>query len=661
MTKLRFRQVHLDFHTSEKIAGIGSQFDPEEFAATLQAAHVDSITCFARCHHGMLYYDTQKFPERRHPHLTRNLLAEQIEACHARNIRVPLYITVRWDYYTSTRHPEWVVVDEKGCLVGTPPFEPGFYRNLCLNTGYVDFLAEQTAEVCELLPTDGVFFDIVFPVPCACHACLEGMLAQGLDPSRAEDRWSYARDVCRRFQERMTGLVQSYHPEATIFYNAGHVGPSLRHRLNTFTHLELESLPSGGWGYLHFPVTSRFARTLGLDLLGMTGKFHTSWGDFSSLKNPAALEFECLAMLAAGAKCSVGDQLHPTGRIDPATYDLIGGVYAQVEAAEPWCADAEPQVEVGVLTPEEFVTGSAGFTLPGAALGATRMLQELHQQFDLVDSETDFARYRVLILPDEIPVGEALAAKLRAFLAGGGKLLASAKSGLTPEGDRFALAEMGLEYVGPAPYSPDFLVPGKLGEGLADTGYVMYLPGVEVRPQAGAEVLSPVLKPYFNRTWEHFCSHYHTPAEGPADYPGVVQNGGCLYFMHPVFTQYHQNAPLWCKRLVGNALARLLPEPLVKTTAPSAAVVTLNAQPAQNRLVVHLLHYVPERRGQAFDTIEEVLPITGVCLSVRVDQPVSEVRLVPQEQGLEFRQEGGRVEFLVPEVRGTQMVEIRVG
>ena len=29
MTKLRFRQVHLDFHTSEQIAGIGSQFDPD--------------------------------------------------------------------------------------------------------------------------------------------------------------------------------------------------------------------------------------------------------------------------------------------------------------------------------------------------------------------------------------------------------------------------------------------------------------------------------------------------------------------------------------------------------------------------------------------------------------------------------------------------------
>lgn len=49
---MRFRQIHLDYHTSEKILGIGADFDPEAFAATLQKARVNSITCFGRCHHG---------------------------------------------------------------------------------------------------------------------------------------------------------------------------------------------------------------------------------------------------------------------------------------------------------------------------------------------------------------------------------------------------------------------------------------------------------------------------------------------------------------------------------------------------------------------------------------------------------------------------------
>ena len=84
---LPFRQIHLDFHTSELIPDVGIDFDPDEFADTLVRAHVNSITCFARCHHGWIYYDTALNPERRHPHLNRDLLREQIEACHARGIR----------------------------------------------------------------------------------------------------------------------------------------------------------------------------------------------------------------------------------------------------------------------------------------------------------------------------------------------------------------------------------------------------------------------------------------------------------------------------------------------------------------------------------------------------------------------------------------------
>ena len=64
---LRYRQIHLDFHTSGHIPDIGIDFDPEEFAATLKKAHVNSVTCFGRCHHGYIYHKTDIFPERIHP------------------------------------------------------------------------------------------------------------------------------------------------------------------------------------------------------------------------------------------------------------------------------------------------------------------------------------------------------------------------------------------------------------------------------------------------------------------------------------------------------------------------------------------------------------------------------------------------------------------
>jgi hypothetical protein len=54
--KLSPRQVHLDFHTSEHIPGIAEDFSAASFAKTVKDAHISSMTVFARCHHGWLYY-----------------------------------------------------------------------------------------------------------------------------------------------------------------------------------------------------------------------------------------------------------------------------------------------------------------------------------------------------------------------------------------------------------------------------------------------------------------------------------------------------------------------------------------------------------------------------------------------------------------------------
>ena len=73
---LPYRQVHLDFHTSECIEGIGSRFSRENFRAALIAGHINSITLFSKGHHGWSYHPTQvNLP---HPHLCCDLLDEQL-------------------------------------------------------------------------------------------------------------------------------------------------------------------------------------------------------------------------------------------------------------------------------------------------------------------------------------------------------------------------------------------------------------------------------------------------------------------------------------------------------------------------------------------------------------------------------------------------------
>ena len=177
---------------------------------------------------------------------------------------------------------------------------------------------------------DGLFFDIVGIRPCTCAACRKEMLEKGLDFGDETQVRAFAKQSIDRFKQKMSAFVRKHNDRCTIFYNAGHVGPCTKDSKEAYTHFELESLPSGGWGYLHFPVTARYARKLGKDCIGMTGKFHTSWGDFHSLKNQAALEFEAFRMLSFGFACSIGDQLPPDGRLNAATYRLIGKGYQPI-------------------------------------------------------------------------------------------------------------------------------------------------------------------------------------------------------------------------------------------------------------------------------------------------------------------------------------------
>ena len=675
--ELRFRQIHLDFHTSESIGFIGSDFDPDQFAETLAKANVNSITCFARCHHGWLYFASKAFPERRHPHLQKDLLPQQIDACHRRGIRVPIYLTVQWDHYTATRHPEWVAQDEAGRVIGTPPFEAGFYQTLCVNTPYREFLKRHTAEILETFPTDGLFFDIVSPVACACRHCREQMVAAGLEPSNAETRRQFGLQTINGFMRDMTRFVRERNPDCTIFYNAGHVGPRHRPVKAAYSHFELETLPSGEWGYLHFPVTIRYARTLGLDCLGHTGKFHTSWGDFHSFKNLPALRFECLRMLAHGAKCLVGDQLIPSGRIDADVYGLVGEVYREVARKEPWCVDARAVTEIGVLTPEEFTGGAVG-ALPEAIKGATRILEQGGHQFDVLDSAGDFSRYRLLVLPDHVPVVGELAEKLEHFVASGGSLIASFASGMDEMQARFATDLFGVTITDPGPrdlngnlvrgkaferhdYCEYLLPKGAIGRGLPSTEHAMYRRGMAIQAGPDAEVLAAMVSSFFDRTYRHFCSHRQTPSSGLEVQPGIVRKGRCVYFSSPIFSQYNDNAPRWCKQMVLNALDLLLPEPLVRHDGPSTLQVSLTRQARQHRWILHLLHFIPERRSEALDVIEDVIPLFQVNVKVKAPASLREVAIVPEGVPLAFRIEGPYVVFDLDRIDGHAMVSLTFG
>ena len=293
----------------------------------------------------------------------------------------------------------------------------------------------------------------------------------------------------------------------------------------------------------------------------------------------------------------------------------------------------------------------------------SRSGSEAQLQFDLIDTDRDFAAYKLLILPETIPVDDAFATKLQRYVEAGGALIASHRSGLTPDGARFAGDLLGVTLKGEAPYSPDFLVPGGgFADDLPRTAHVMYQRGLEVVPASDATVLAEVQAPHFNRTWRHFCSHRHAPSSGHVEYPGIVQRGRTIYFAHPIFSQYQANAPRWCRKLLEAAIDRLLPTRLVRVAGPTTLLTAMNHQPRRNRYVLHLLHYVPERRGEAFDIVEDVIPLHELSVQLNpgtnITANVVSVSLEPEGEALSFDADDGALSFTVPRLDGHAMVAI---
>lgn len=660
MNELSYRQIHLDFHTSPLIDRIGSEFDAVSFADTLVKAHVGSINIFAKCHHGMCYYPTKI--GRIHPNLHFDLMGAMIDACHQRGIKCPIYIPIGWEE-VSAEEESLLEVGEDGVAGHKRPFDDGYYkwRKLCLGKRkYIDFVLAQTDEIIDNYNVDGFWYDIVFQSECLCPDCIHEMKEEGLSPQNKQDVRKHDFQVVERFMKEVREHVNKRLPEATTFFNMS-LAPdngcdsqySIRRKLVYQTHIEIESLPSGEWGYDHFPLLSNYLNTFPKQLIGMTGKFHKSWGDHGTLKNMAALEFECYRMLANGAKCCIGDQLHPSGKLDPIVYEHIGKIYKKVEEYEPWCKNSEKVNEIGVYLCNEPLRDD--FTTDK---GVMHMLMELHRPFSFLDQESDFNLFKLIIFPDNILFDETLLLKTKAYLKSGGKILATNKSGLNVKGTEFALQELNVKFEQMNPYCPSYfnMMPAE-NDNIEKFNYVVYEQGTYVKPVGDVAVLGRIGESYFNRTYDHFSSHCQSPFNKLTGYPVVVYGKNAAYIAYPIFHNYMKDGVKVYRDLVEKVISLLIDEPLIRTNLPKTAELSIRQQ--SGRKLVHILHYIPQRKCENLDTIEDVIPLYNVSIEIKTDKKPRKVYSVSQNEELIFEYKNGYAKTVIPEVKGYEILAIQ--
>ena len=285
------------------------------------------------------------------------------------------------------------------------------------------------------------------------------------------------------------------------------------------------------------------------------------------------------------------------------------------------------------------------------------MLAELKYTFDIVNETMDFSPYKVLILPDDIPVTEVLKEKLKKHLECGRGIIASAKSGLDTEGKKFAMEEWGVEYKGTDPSNqPYFKMTDTSNEILGDMRWAMYDPGIIMDAKEGTEVLAEHIDSYFNRHRDAERGYFYTPPAKANGHAAITRHKNVYHIAFEIFHTYYTGAMLGHKEVVKQMLDTLLPDSLIKADElPRTSRVTITEK--DDMRIVHVKVTYPEKHGDT-EVIQDhnALPAGK---KIKIKGEYTKAVLAPTEEKVMTKIVDGYTEITLPEIFGYAMIVLK--
>ena len=644
------RQVHLDFHTSEHLKNIGEKFDKASWQKALVDAHVSSINIFAKGHHGYSYYPTKIGTQ--HPNLDFDLLKSQLEASHEIGIKTPFYFAIGWSVLDAVTHPEWVIKNKNGkskkgdliqSLNAEDPYPNFTWELLMPEGGYLEMILKQTEELCKNYELDGFWYDIIPNNAINYNAYSRaGFKKAGIDVDNDLEVEMHHVEKLKFFMASCNAIIKKYHPDASIFYNwSTHMNNSntFKYKLYEYnTSYDLEDLPTTWEGYNEFPLRAKYFSNMGKPVTGMSGKFHTAWGEFGGFKYPNALKYEAASMIAFGANVNFGDQLHPSGIIDTETYKNIGSAFSYVKSIEAFGPGGKQVAKTGLWMTFDNHTEQA----------ASLLLLDTQTNYVVVNNLKDWSDLELIIIPSKPNLSAKNVETLNQFVADGGKLLVLGEGALKRDKSGFAL-DVGGTYLGKASYDVDYtVVSDALSKNVVRSPFLNYIPAIKIKPDANVKLLASIREPYFSRTKAHYTSHQNTPYNlQPATHPAIYRYGNTIVVAHPLDKMYLKYGAQIHRELFKNTLDALLTTPMVRANLPSSGRVNLLHFPEKNRYVAHLLYAVPVQRGVA-QVIDDLVPIYDTTVEIKLKENIKKAYLMPGNIELNTTKSNDKMSVIIP-------------
>jgi hypothetical protein len=695
--KLSTRMLFCDWHMPNFLPEI--KIDYDEYFEQIKRTGAQSMIFMSKTAHGTCLFPSSVGITNRTMH--GDLFGEIATRAKGAGLEFIAYYNMILSWELARLHPEWTQLDREG-----KPLRMFLYPCSCMsNEEFADHVSSHMAEATARYPIDGWFLDLQYFAPqgCFCPSCRRGFKEQfgyELDPEHFEvaqwlDLYTYQVKTREAFIHQALDRCNAEKPGLSWSWNGCGNPSSISATLDEGAHyLSTEAHPPS---YLHASHATRYCEGLGKPFTLFMPESQGSWGDWT-VTTPATIKGLSAIALAHGGALNINHVPYPCGdhggKVPQRVWDTIAETFRFVAEREEFCSGKRPVPSVAVLHSAYNARllqsmaragkgghfGSATYNNESAL---SQLLLETHLPWEICPETMTLEQmrsYELIILPYMPHVSEELAAKLRTYVEGGGRLLAGYHTSLFGEKgeklENFSLADLfGSDYQEDSAYSISYLdnfdeaLAGELPDMpllIKDVSSGLMNPAnhaLYCRPRPMTRTLALITDPIIESDFEigHYVYHDHAPPGYATDYPGITLSsygkGQVLHFAVPFLQGYATKKSPFLQRLFALLLTDFLGvSGKARIEAPRSVKSSLMQD--EEGWLLHLVHLQQGTDDMYLDSFYRHDPIT---VRVNPGWQASSARECVTGETYELSQAEEWTEFTIPGIREHLIVRIARG
>lgn len=614
-----FFGIHYDLHANARDTELGADFTHEHLRGILERIRPDWVQCDCKGHPGYTSWPTETGTAS--PGVVGDQLRVYRDVTAELGIPLGMHYSGVIDELAIQQRPDWAAVDAEG--------KPDS-RSTCLLSPYADeLMIPQMLELVDKYDVDGFWVDGENwgAVPCWCGRCRAEFARRngGAEPPRqvGDPLWhewiAFHRGLFIEYVTKYADAVHARKPECQICSNWMYTLRQPEPVAAPIDYISGDYTPN--WGADRAAVEGRFIASRGITWDLMAWGFTRSAAEVKSgqfLMKPAVhLCQEVAGVVALGGAVMVYMKPERTGRLVKWHHDILEDVARFCRERQEACFGTETASEAAILhLPETlYQRNQPLYKLAGAqnpVEGALHALLETDRSADILcrDAALEYlGQYKLVVLPQQVCVGEDMMDALRRYAEEGGNVLLTGAH----------LAGSFGDFVGADPEGA--LVESRISMAAGGRACALASGWQPVKPRPGTAAVRrrmPRNDPECGETGEVLATLR------------PMGKGKVLAVHGPLFESYFLDHSPWIRALVAELVDMLGIEWTVESDGPHWLEHIVRRK--GDRLVVNL-----HNRGAAATLsphrplVESVAPVGPVTLKIRRAERPRSVRAVPAQ------------------------------